>query len=42
MERLLNHRLGTITSKTGSIVSDVAEVYNLHSYLPEMHEAIEQ
>jgi hypothetical protein len=38
VERLLNHRLGTI--KTVTILTDVAEVYNLANYLPEMREAI--
>lgn len=38
VERLLNHRLGTI--KTGTILTDVAEVYNLANYLPEMRQAI--
>ena len=38
VERLLDHRLGTI--KTVTIQTDVAEVYNLANYLPEMREAI--
>ena len=38
VERLLNHRLGMI--KTVTILTDVAEVYNLANYLPEMREAI--
>lgn len=38
VERLLNHRLGTI--KTATILTDVAEVYNLATYLPEMRKAI--
>lgn len=38
VERLLNHRLGTI--KTETILTDVAEVYNLATYLPEMRQAI--
>ncbi len=38
VERVLNHRLGTI--KTETILTDVAEVYNLASYLPEMRQAI--
>jgi integrase len=37
VERLLNHRLGTI--KTETILTDVAQVYNLASYLPEMRRA---
>ncbi len=40
VERLLNHKLGSIGNKTGGIVSAVAEVYNLAAYLPEMREAI--
>jgi integrase len=38
VERMLNHRLGTI--KTETILTNVAEVYNLASYLPEMRQAI--
>jgi integrase len=38
VERLLNHRLGSI--KTDSVLTDVAEVYNLAKYLPEMRDAI--
>jgi integrase len=38
VERLLNHRLGAI--KTETILTDVAEVYNLASYLPEMRQAV--
>ncbi len=40
IERLLNHKMGGITNKTGGIVSAVAEVYNRAAYLPEMREAI--
>jgi integrase len=40
IERLLNHRLGAISNFTGGILSDVAEVYNLATYLPEMRQAI--
>jgi integrase len=39
VERLLNHRLGAI--KTETILTDVAEVYNLASYLPQMRQAID-
>ncbi|HUO00527.1 MAG TPA: hypothetical protein VMU69_30390 [Bradyrhizobium sp.] len=39
VERLLNHRLGAI--KTETILTDVAEVYNLATYLPEMRQAID-
>jgi hypothetical protein len=40
VERLLNHKMGGITNKTGGIVSAVADVYNRAAYLPEMREAI--
>ena len=40
VERLLNHRLGAISNKTQSIVTDVAEVYNLAIFLPEMRAAV--
>jgi integrase len=40
IERLLNHRMGAISNYTGGILTDVAEVYNLASYLPEMRQAI--
>ena len=39
VERLLNHRLGAI--KTETVLTDVAEVYNLATYLPEMRQAID-
>ena len=38
VERLLNHKLGTI--QTGGEISAVAAVYNRHLYLDEMREAI--
>jgi integrase len=38
VEKLLNHRLGAI--KTDSVLTDVAEVYNLAKYLPETRAAI--
>jgi hypothetical protein len=38
VERLLNHRLSDI--KTETILTDVAEVYNLTSDLPQMRQAI--
>jgi integrase len=41
VERLLNHTMGAIGNKADSIVSAVAEVYNLAKYLPPMREAIE-
>jgi integrase len=40
IERLLNHKMGGISNKTGGVVSAVAEVYNRATYLPEMREAI--
>jgi hypothetical protein len=40
IERLLNHRLGTI--QFGDEISAVAAVYNRHQYLDEMREAIEK
>jgi integrase len=42
VERLLNHTMGSIGNKADSIVSAVAEVYNLATYLPDMREAIEE
>jgi hypothetical protein len=42
VERLLNHTMGAIGNKTDSIVSAVAEVYNLAKYLPPMRQAIEE
>jgi integrase len=41
VERLLNHRLGAISNNTQSIVTEVAEVYNLATFLPEMRKAID-
>ncbi len=41
IERLLNHRLGSISNQTQSIVTQVAEVYNLATFLPEMRAAID-
>jgi integrase len=40
LERLLNHRMGSISNRTYGIISQVAEVYNLATYLPEMRNAI--
>lgn len=40
IERLLNHKLGSISNKTAGMVSDVAGIYNLASYMPEMRQAI--
>jgi integrase len=42
VERLLNHKLGSIGNKTDGIVSAVAEIYNRAAYLPEMREATEK
>ncbi len=39
IERLLNHRLGTL--QAGGELSAVAEVYNQHLYLDEMREAVQ-
>lgn len=40
-ERLLNRSMGAIGNQVGSIVSAVAEVYNLAKYMPKMRDAIE-
>ena len=40
IERLLNHKLGTI--QLGGEISAVAAVYNRHLYLDEMREAVEK
>src|SRR5882762_8773358 len=40
VERLLNHKLGSIGNKTDGIVSAVAAVYNRAAYMDEMREAI--
>jgi hypothetical protein len=42
IERLLNHKFGSIQNQTDSIVSAVAEIYNRHLYLDEMRAAIER
>jgi integrase len=41
VERLLNHSMGAIGNQADSIVSAVAEVYNLAKYMPKMRDAIE-
>lgn len=41
VERLLNHKFGSIQNRTDGTVSAVAEVYNRHLYIDEMREAIE-
>jgi len=40
IERLLNHKMGSISNKTDGILSAVAEVYNRYQYLPEMRSAV--
>jgi integrase len=42
VERLLNHKLGSVTNQTNSIVTAVAEIYNRHRYLPEMRDAMDK
>jgi integrase len=42
VERLLNHKMGSIANKTDGIVSAVAEIYNRAAYMPEMREAMEK
>ncbi len=41
VERLLNHQLGAISTQTQSIVTELAEIYNLATFLPQMREAIQ-
>jgi integrase len=40
VERLLNHKLGSIGNQTDGVVSAVAEIYNRHLYLDEMRDAV--
>jgi hypothetical protein len=40
VERLLNHKLGTLSNQTGGAVTAIAEVYNCYLYLDEMRAAI--
>jgi integrase len=40
VERLLNHKLGSIANQADGVVTAVAEIYNRHLYLEEMREAI--
>jgi hypothetical protein len=40
VERLLNHKLGSIGNKTDGMVSAVAEVYNRAAYSIETREAV--
>jgi integrase len=42
VERLLNHKFGSIANQTSGGISAVAEVYNRWAYLPEMRDAIEK
>jgi integrase len=42
IERLLNHKLGSIANRTDNFISAVAEVYNQATYLAETREAIEK
>jgi integrase len=40
VERLLNHKLGTLSNQTSGAITAVAEVYNRYRYLDEMRTAI--
>ena len=40
VERLHNHRIGSVANHGQGIITDLAEVYNLATYLPEMRHAI--
>jgi hypothetical protein len=40
VERLLNHKLGTLSNQTSGAVTAVAEVYNRYLYLDEMRDAV--
>ena len=40
VERLLNHKLGTLSNQTGGAITAVAEVYNRYLYIDEMRDAI--
>ena len=42
IERVLNHKFGSISNHTQGVISAVAEVYNRWAYLPEMREAVEK
>jgi integrase len=41
VERLLNHKLGTLSNQTSGAVTAIAEVYNRYLYLDEMRAAID-
>jgi integrase len=40
VERLLNHKMGSISNRTDNGVTEIAEIYNRATYFPEMREAI--
>jgi integrase len=40
VERLLNHKFGSLQNQTDGTVSAVADVYNRHLYMDEMREAV--
>jgi integrase len=40
VERLLNHKLGTVSNQTSGVITAVAAVYNRYRYLDEMRTAI--
>lgn len=40
VERLINHKFGSIQNQTDGLVSAVAEIYNRHLYMDEMREAV--
>jgi hypothetical protein len=40
VERLLNHKFGSLQNQTDGTVSAVAEIYNRHLYMDEMRSAI--
>ena len=40
VERLLNHKLGTLSNRSEGVVTAVAEVYNRATYMPEMRDAV--
>jgi integrase len=40
IERLLNHKFGSLQNQTDGMVSAVADVYNRHLYMDEMRDAV--
>ena len=42
VERLLNHKMGSISNRGEGVVTAIAEVYNRHIYMDEMREAIDK